>query len=226
MPPKGRAFAFSGGDLKVGSGSWEQPKMTIVKIPHFNDNYYEVAESLTAVQTVMSAAYDGLASSLEDSFKDSIEAEFSEDNMSYSLQLLGHYQEEVGPQFLGYCYLLMITATVEKNNKLLAADGFPKKKKRVLVLECRPLGLLLDDKYNDLDSVLDDLFELRNHIAHSFGRGAAEANVEKVRSIAQRRAAVTFTYDKELNIGEAFLDESAQLLRDAYREVAERAYPE
>lgn len=199
--------------------------MAIIRVPHLGDNYYEIVGSFPSISTIVSAIFDSLEQSLENSFRDELANAKYEEDMQTSLQVLSHFQHDVGPQYVAYAYLLMVTATIEKNNRVLSTDGFKIAEKREPVHICRERGILNNTMFDNLDNLVFDLFELRNFVAHSFGRSLAEPSNGQVARIVSENDRISMGRDGELRIDRSYLDDALALLRLAYKEIAKAAYP-
>lgn len=197
-----------------------------MKIPHLSDNYHEIVGAIPSLRTIFRAAFQALESGLEAEFREDFESADDEADTKIAIQVLSHFKDELGPQYLSYAYLLLLVSTVEKNRKLLNEDGFRLDKKRELVAPARSSGLLREGKYSGLDQDLDDLFELRNFVAHSYGLHLLDPQNPKLRDILSRRPEVTITGLGELRVEESYLSSAAGLLESAYVVIAKHLYPD
>ena len=89
--------------------------MPRIHIPHLADNYHEITGSIASIQTVFRAVFNALESSLADEFRSELDNTTNNSDIDIALLVLRQYQDELGPRFLTYSYLLILTATIEKN---------------------------------------------------------------------------------------------------------------
>ncbi len=199
--------------------------MTTIRIPHFGDNYYEIAAAFKAIQIVFDSLFANLDETFEKSLGVLISKEMSEEEWQLNSQIYYHYKEDVGPQYLTYALLLMITSTIEKNLKILKNDGFEVTNKRKIVSEGSSMGIAFLPAVSELDNDLDDLFELRNHIAHSFGIGQADPKNAKVKKILESNPSIREDWEGKLIIEKTYLDRVVNRLAEVFTLIAKKAYP-
>ncbi len=199
--------------------------MPKIKIPHFSDNYFEIIGAFEAVKMVFDTVFENLNQAFKESYKKSITPHMDEDEWRLTTQIFDHYRDEVGPQYLAYAFLLMLTATLEKNIKVLKSDGFEIKNKRKVTSECISKGITLPPELLNLDKDLNDLFEMRNYITHAFGTKQADPKNKKLRNIIQNNAHIKEGYEGKLFIEKSYLESVCDKLSILFREVGDHVYP-
>ncbi len=198
--------------------------MVTIRIPHLSDNYYEIAAAFKAIQLVFDSIFNNLDETFDKSLGPRLSKEMSEEEWQLNSQIYYHYKEDVGPQYLTYALLLIITSTVEKNLKILKTDGFKITNKRKIVTECSSKGIKFPAAVTDIDEYLDDLFELRNYIAHCFGLEQADPKNEKIRNILASNPSISEDWEGNLIIEKTYLDGILNKLADIFTLIAKTAY--
>lgn len=182
---------------------------------HLLDNYYQIFLSISNVTEIINSSLDGLRRNREafvNTEKDSDEWKIIED--------VEDFKVEEGKQYLSYTYIILLAATIEKNIKLLKTDGFIIKNKYKIFSECQKNGI----ENNDYESLVFDLFVLRNLIAHSLANTVINKKSKKDIEKIILKYNLTTNYTDELIIDKSIIDEIAIELDKLFKSIATFVY--
>jgi hypothetical protein len=188
----------------------------LVHIPHFSDNYKQIKLSIRTVIELIDDSFNAL------DIKRKIFKNDATDEEEFRInEMIEDYKVNIGEQFFIYTYILLLTATIEKNIKLLIKDKFNIDKKRELTKITKKLipNLPIPESFDDY---LEDLFELRNAIAHSLANLNVENN-NKLISIVKKHN-LEINIDKELVIKRQLIDDIAKKIDIIFNYIAEYVY--
>jgi len=197
--------------------------MAIIKIPHFNDNYYEICSALSVIISINNKIRSMTESVVADLMKDEIFDDDPEVNASLYEQVLSYNRENVEKANI-YSYILLACSSIEKTCHLLQSDGLPPKRKNEGYGDYFKRVKVPQAMSDTIVGNLNDLFALRHWIAHRNGRTELQ-DLSKAEKNAIKRANGAISIDNTyIIISHEYIDNIIKTVDLFMKQVAKLKY--
>ncbi|KYC46602.1 MAG: hypothetical protein AMQ22_02098 [Candidatus Methanofastidiosum methylothiophilum] len=167
--------------------------MSKIKIPHFNDNYYEVCSAVSAIISIQNAIKQNHDSIINNIVKNEVYDDDPEVNTSINNQIR-FYTEDSVIRNSSNAYILLACSGFEKAMRLLYSDGLEKKPKGEGYGDYFKRISIVEGISTDTVNALNDIFIFRHWISHRNGRIQLQT-VSKEEKIALERAGENIEMD-------------------------------